>query len=105
MYNTIAYPLKRMLDCSAIFCYIYCTVARTSVYRQQIYEFNPFKPSVLFMGHRQNSGEADQTPQNAVSDQALHYLLPECNFKILIKLKFTNQQPLNSIWIRSIDNG
>ena len=38
---------------------------------------NPYKPSVLFVGHRQtvNSADPDQTPQNVASDQGLHYLL------------------------------
>ena len=29
------------------------------------------KPSVLFVGHRQNSADPDQTPQNMASDQGL----------------------------------
>ena len=39
--------------------------------------FNPFKRSVLFMGHRQTEKKLDQKPQNAASDQVLHSLLTE----------------------------
>ena len=39
--------------------------------------FNPYKPSLLFMGHRQTL-----TPQNVASNQVLHCLLTEGAFKI-----------------------
>ena len=39
---------------------------------------NPFKPSVLFVGHRQISADPDQTLQKAASGQGLHCLLTEC---------------------------
>ena len=50
-------------------------------------QFNPFKPSVLFMGlwqtvNNQNSEQPDQAPQNAASDQVLHCLLTECSIEI-----------------------
>ena len=48
--------------------------------------FNPYKPSVLFVGH-------EQTVQNQISDQVFHCLLTEMSFKICIKMKNTNQQP------------
>ena len=35
---------------------------------------NPYKPGVPFVGHKTNSADPDQTPQNAVSDQGLHCL-------------------------------
>ena len=55
---------------------------------------NPFKHSVLFNGTSANSAEPDQTPQNAASDQALHYLLTEGSIKIWIEWENTTQQPL-----------
>ena len=45
-------------------------------------KINPYKPSVLFVGHRQTVQQPDQTPQNAASDQVLHCLLTEVSFKI-----------------------
>ena len=36
--------------------------------------FNPYKPSVLFVGHR-------QTLQKVASDQGLHCFLAECSNK------------------------
>ena len=46
---------------------------------------NPFKLSVLFMGHAwANSEEPDQMLQSAVSDQVLHCLLTEYTFKRII---------------------
>ena len=53
---------------------------------QNIY-FNPYKPRVFFVGHRQNTADPDQTPQNAASDQGLHSFLAGCSFKILEKTK------------------
>ena len=45
-----------------------------------------FKQSlVLFCGTSSNSGDQDQTPQNAASDQVLHCLLTECSIKTLKK--------------------
>ena len=48
--------------------------------REKCSKFNPCKPSVLFVGHRQTV----QT-QSAASDQDLHCLLTECSVKIGIK--------------------
>ena len=31
--------------------------------------YNPYKPSVLLVGHEQNSANPDQTPQNKAADQ------------------------------------
>ena len=49
-----------------------------------LFEGNMFKPLNLasFYGTFANSIEPAQTPQNAASDQVLHYLLTECTFKI-----------------------
>ena len=55
---------------------------------------NPYKPSVLFVGHGQK--DPDQTPQNVATDWGLHCVLIECTFKILMKYKLPSQQPLNS---------
>ena len=45
--------------------------------------FNPYKPSVLFVGHyKANSADPDQMPQNVASDQGLHCFLTECFIKI-----------------------
>ena len=49
---------------------------------------------VSFYGTSANSAEPDQKLQNAVSDQARHYLLTEGSIKIRIKWKNTTQQPL-----------
>ena len=59
---------------------------------------NPFKPSVLFVGHR-------QTVQNQASDQVVHCLLAECSIKIWLKMKTTNQHPLKQKWTVLIDKG
>ena len=48
--------------------------------------FNPFKPSVLSLGHRQTV-HPYQTLQNAASDQGLHCLLAETSIRISIKMK------------------
>ena len=39
---------------------------------------NPFKPSVLFVGHRQTV----QTQIRVYTDQGLHCLLTECSIKL-----------------------
>ena len=43
---------------------------------------NPYKPSVLFVEIKANSGDRDQTPQKTASDQGLHCLLTECSIEI-----------------------
>ena len=43
-------------------------------------KLSPYKPSVLFLGHRQ--AVQNQIPQNAASDQVLYCLLTESAFKI-----------------------
>ena len=47
-----------------------------------ITHINPYKPSVLFLGHQQNSAKPDQMPQNEASDQVFYCLLTEVSFKI-----------------------
>ena len=64
---------------------------------------NPYKPSILFVGHWQTVQKPDQTPQYAASDQVLHCLLIEVSFKIVIKMKKTYRQPLNPKWTGLID--
>ena len=51
---------------------------------------NPYKPSVLFVGHRQTV----QIRHSVVSHQGLHCLLTESSIIILMKMKNTTQQPL-----------
>ena len=53
---------------------------------------NPYKPSVLFVGHRQTVQIQVRRRKNAASDQVLYCLLTECSIKILIKMKNTTQQ-------------
>ena len=48
---------------------------------------NPYKPSVLFVGHQ-------QTVLNDAYGQVLHCLLTECSINILIKMKNTILHPL-----------
>ena len=48
---------------------------------------NPYKPSFLFVGHRQNIADPDEMPQNVVSDQGLHSFLTECSIKIWENIK------------------
>ena len=43
--------------------------------------FNPYKPSVIFVGHIANSACPYQTPQNAASDLGLHCLLTKSSFE------------------------
>ena len=43
---------------------------------------NPYKHSVLFLGHRQQTVQPRQDAQNAAYDQGLHCLLAECSIKI-----------------------
>ena len=64
---------------------------------------NPYKPSYLFVGHRQTSAKPDQTPQNAASDQGLHCLLTEYSVETKIMRKNTTQHPLKLKWIGPID--
>ena len=49
-------------------------------------------------------GKQCRTRPDAASDQVLHYLLPECTFKILI-LKLTTKQTLNLKWVLPIEKG
>ena len=49
---------------------------------QEVVQFNPYKPSVLFRGSSANSAKQDQTPQNATFDQVRHRLLTEVSFEI-----------------------
>ena len=55
---------------------------------------NPYKPSILFVGHRQTVQTQDQMQHSAASDQGLHCLLTDCSIKILIKMKNITQSPL-----------
>ena len=57
---------------------------RLQIMKQVMHSFNPYKPSILFVGYA-NSADPDQTPQSAASDQGLHCLLTECSIKIRIK--------------------
>ena len=41
----------------------------------------PYKPSVLFVGHRQTVQNPDQTPHFAATDQGFHCLLTEYTIK------------------------
>ena len=65
---------------------------------------NPYKPSFLFVGHRQNSADPDEMPQNVVSDQGLHSFLIECSIKIWKNIKNNTKQPLKQKFIDSIDD-
>ena len=65
---------------------------------------NAYKPSVLFVGHRQNSADPDQMPQNVVSDQGLHSLLTERSIKIWKNMKNNTQQPLKQKCTGPIDD-
>ena len=51
-----------------------------------INEVNPYKPHILFVGHRQNSADPDQTPLNAASDQGLQ-LSTVCLQNVLFKFE------------------
>ena len=52
-------------------------------------DLNPYKPSVLLVGHK-NNADPDQTLQNAASNQVLHCSLTERSIKILKDMKNTN---------------
>ena len=64
--------------------------------------FNPYKPSVLFKGHRQTQQTQIRCPKTRRMI-SLHYLLTECSIKIWIKMKSTNQHPLKLKWTGPID--
>ena len=48
----------------------------------QMPQFNPYKPGVLFMGHRQTVQNLDMTPQNVASNQVLQRSHTKYTFKI-----------------------
>ena len=43
-------------------------------------DINPYKPSVLFVGHRQTVQNQIRSHKNAASDQVLPYLLTKVSF-------------------------
>ena len=43
---------------------------------------NPYKPSILFVGHKKTMLTQITRRQNAASDQGRHCLLTECSIKI-----------------------
>ena len=51
-------------------------------FRKYCIFFNPYKPSVLFVGQRHAVQTQIKMLQNAISDQGLHCLLTECPIKI-----------------------
>ena len=51
-----------------------------------------------FCGAWANSGDPDQTPQNAASDQGLNCFLAENSIEIWIKMKNSTQQPFKRKW-------
>ena len=58
----------------------------------QLNFFNPYKPSIQFVGHQQTV-QKQTRHRKMQSDQVLHCLTTDGIFKILIKLKNTIQQP------------
>ena len=59
----------------------------TSKKRLAFKTFNPYKPGVLFVGHRQTEIAQDGTPQDAASHLGLFCLLTRFSLKTEIKMK------------------
>ena len=75
--------------------------AKSSVFQFKVWYINPYKPSFLFVGHRQTV--QTQIRHSAASDQGLHCLLTEYSFKMLIKMNKTTHQPFKRKWTGPID--
>ena len=68
---------------------------------------NPFKPSILFMGHRQTAQNHTRLPDAAFCSvwSGSSLFASRMYFSNLNEMKFITQYPLNSTWNHSIDKG
>ena len=83
---------------SPLICNIFNIIWVSS--RETLYLIKAKRP---VCGIEANSGDPDQTPQNAASDPSLHCLLATCFIDVGIKLKNTTQEPLKRKWTCPID--
>ena len=71
---------------------IFCKWAGTRGIGESAWVFNPYTPSVIFVGHTQTV----QTPQNAASDQGLHCFLTDCTIQRIQMTITTNNHKIGN---------